>query len=305
MAIDMKLASMMVATIFAFAALCAFALAAPAAEVSSVSFLFQVVGLGAEYAEGSDGDDDVHDGVLTLTGVPDTTMAFSDRPAEIDGHIPTFLFVATFAPISGPGDNSFYADPPAAAFSCVSDDGDIKRIVFQLMRPTIGDSTVTFDVNVLYVEGQTDDLLESFSCPGLSTLVVDSLGTYHPVNQDSDGYFYTEEGDADGGPKRPVGTTEAMLGTTEDGHFTSEGANASGEEIDSTYWIVRDGDTYTEDGLYVATTPALLAEDAEDGLIVGQRVRTESADGYIADGWIAVDGDTGNVETVIPVVNVG
>lgn len=299
MAMDMKLASMMVATIFAFAALSAFASAAPAAEDSSVSFLFQVVGLGAEYAAGSDGDDDVHDGVLTLTGVPDTTMAFSDRPAEIDGHIPTFLFVATFAPISGPGDNSFYADPPAAAFSCVSDDGDIKRIVFQLMRPTIGDSTVTFDVNVLYVEGETDDLLKCFSCPGLSTLVVDSLGTYHPVTQDSDGYFYTEEGDADGGPKRPVGTTEAMLGTTEDGHFTSEGGIYNApltNHIGVQKYFVRDGDTYTEDGLYLATTPTLLAADAEDGLIVGP----ESA-----DGWIAVDGDTGNVETVIPVVNVG
>ena len=167
--------------------------ASPAAEGgggnSPVSFLFQVVGTGAEYAAGSDGDDDVHDGVLTLTGVPFQTMAFSNRPAEVDGSIPTAVFVASFLPVSGPNDNSFAEDPPASAFSCVSDDGDIKRVVFELMRPTIANSTVTFDVNVLYVDdddaGSAD--LDSFTCSGLSTLVVDSLDTYEPAMRGADG----------------------------------------------------------------------------------------------------------------------
>ena len=191
--------------------------ASPAAEGgggnSPVSFLFQVVGTGAEYAAGSDGDDDVHDGVLTLTGVPFQTMAFSDRPAEVDGSIPTAVFVASFLPVSGPNDNSFAEDPPASAFSCVSDDGDIKRVVFELMRPTIANSTVTFDVNVLYVDdddaGSAD--LDSFTCSGLSTLVVDSLDTYEPAMRGADGMAYTADGrplETNPAPCCPLGTTQ-------------------------------------------------------------------------------------------------
>ena len=55
-----------------------------------------------------------------------------------------------FAPVDGPEDDSFYADPPNAAFSCPLGSGEVARAVYVLRAPSESDSDVAFEVQVLY-----------------------------------------------------------------------------------------------------------------------------------------------------------
>ena len=92
-----------------------------------------------------------HDGVLTLDGLDDETIAFSDRLGGDAFPISIEDFVAgAFAPVDGPEDNSFYADPPNAAFSCPLGSGEVARAVYVLRAPSESDSDVAFEVQVLY-----------------------------------------------------------------------------------------------------------------------------------------------------------
>ena len=92
-----------------------------------------------------------HDGVLTLDGFDDETIAFTDRPGREAVPIATADFVAgAFAPVDGPEDDSFYADPPNAAFSCPLGSGEVARAVYVLRAPLESDSDVAFEVQVLY-----------------------------------------------------------------------------------------------------------------------------------------------------------
>ena len=114
-------------------------------------FLFQMVAGGATF-EAESGD---HDGVLTLLRVSNETIAFSDRPARIAGAVPTNEFLLSFSPIfwfTGPDRDSFYVDPPNAAFSCVGSSGDVLRAVFVIRAPseTLGLDAVSFEADVLY-----------------------------------------------------------------------------------------------------------------------------------------------------------
>ena len=91
------------------------------------------------------------DGVLTLDGFDDETIAFTDRPGRDAYPIATADFVAAaFAPVDSPEDDSFYADPPNAAFSCPLGSGGVARAVYVLRAPSESDSDVAFEVEVLY-----------------------------------------------------------------------------------------------------------------------------------------------------------
>ena len=92
-----------------------------------------------------------NDGVLTLDGFNNETIAFADRPGRDAFPISTADFVGSaFAPVDGPEDNSFYADPPNAAFSCPLGSGEVARAVYVLRAPSESDSDVAFEVQVLY-----------------------------------------------------------------------------------------------------------------------------------------------------------
>ena len=63
------------------------------------------------------GDDD-HDGVRTLDGLSNETIAFTDRPGREAVRISIEIFVAAaFAPVDSREDGSFDADPPNDAES--------------------------------------------------------------------------------------------------------------------------------------------------------------------------------------------
>ena len=91
-----------------------------------------------------------HDGVLTLDGFDNETIAFTDRPGRDAFPIATSDFVAgAFAPVDGPED-SFYADPPNAAFSCPLGSGEVVRAVYVLRAPSESSADAAFEVQVLY-----------------------------------------------------------------------------------------------------------------------------------------------------------
>ena len=84
--------------------------ASPAPEAEGAEWLFQLTAASATYSAQ----------VLTLSGVSNQTLAFTDRPVRETGVLPTVDFItAATLPADGPEDNSFFADRPNAAFSCV------------------------------------------------------------------------------------------------------------------------------------------------------------------------------------------
>ena len=134
-----------------------------------VSYLFQLTAAGAMYEAGV-GE---HDGVLSLIDTANSTVVFSDRPERIAFSSPTDVLIAeVFAPVDGPNENSFYVDPPNAAFSCMDSGGDVMRAVYVLRAPSLNTMTdngvLSFEVDVLYA-----DVADDVSCDGLATLVID------------------------------------------------------------------------------------------------------------------------------------
>ena len=140
-------------------------------STTQVSYLFQLTAAGAMY-EGGVGE---HDGVLSLIDTANSTVIFSDRPERIAFSSPTDALIAeVFAPVDGPNENSFYVDPPNAAFSCMMDmSGTVTRAVYVLRALSLNSMTDTsvlsFEVDVLYM-----DVSDDVSCDGLATLVIDS-----------------------------------------------------------------------------------------------------------------------------------
>ena len=138
-------------------------------STTQVSYLFQLTATSAMYEAGV-GD---HDGVLSLIDTANSTLVFSDRPERIAFSSPTDALIAeVFAPVDGSNENSFYVDPPNAAFSCMDSSGDVMRAVYVLRAPSVDTMTDTsllsFDVDVLYTDAPGD-----VSCDGLATLVID------------------------------------------------------------------------------------------------------------------------------------
>ena len=123
----------------------------PAPEAEQTEYLFMMTAGNATFVPGG-GD---YDGVLTLDGLDNETIAFTDRPSRDAFPISTEGFVAVAsAPIDGPEDNSFYADPPNAAFSCPLGSGGVARAVYVLRAPSESNSDVAFEVQVLYTSVQ-------------------------------------------------------------------------------------------------------------------------------------------------------
>ena len=111
-------------------------------------FLFQMVAGGATFEAGTGS----FDGVLTLLDVDNQTVAFSDRPERIARPISTDDFLALFAPVDDPESNSFFADPPNAAFSCAVGTGEVFRAVFVIRAPSESRSgKVSLEVESLYL----------------------------------------------------------------------------------------------------------------------------------------------------------
>ena len=119
----------------------------PAPESERPEYLFMMTARNATFVLG------VHDndGVLTLDGFNNETIAFTDRPGRDAFPISTEGFVAAaFAPVDGQEDNSFYADPPNAAFSCPLGSGEVARAVYVLRSPSESSADAAFEVQVLY-----------------------------------------------------------------------------------------------------------------------------------------------------------
>ena len=104
-------------------------------------------------------------GKLTLNGLAPTTLYFSDRPDRVVGHITSDEFLDAW----DEGEDSFADDPPNAALSVFSHDGDeIHDIVVVLKDPALNGDVMTYNVEVL--DGEMP------ASGGPSSLFIDVIG---------------------------------------------------------------------------------------------------------------------------------
>lgn len=104
-------------------------------------------------------------GKLTLNGLAPTTLYFSDRPDRVVGHITSDEFLDAW----DEGDDSFADDPPNAALSVFSHDGDeIHDIVVVLKDPALKGDVMTYNVEIL--DGEMP------ASGGPSSLFIDVVG---------------------------------------------------------------------------------------------------------------------------------
>ena len=83
-------------------------------------------------------------GRMTLKVVSPLTVAFSDRPERIAGHMATKAFV----PFWSEGKDSFLKDPPNATVS-IFDDGNVTDVVAVLSNPVLNGEDLSYDVKIL------------------------------------------------------------------------------------------------------------------------------------------------------------
>ena len=106
----------------------------------------------------------VKGGTMTLEGVGNSTVYFSDRPRRIAGHIKTEEFVADWAK----GDDSFAENPPNAYLSII--DGDsTEEIVMILKNPQLDGVNLTYDI-VETLESEAPTM------KGPGSLFIDTVG---------------------------------------------------------------------------------------------------------------------------------
>ena len=104
-------------------------------------------------------------GKLTLNGLAPTTLYFSDRPDRVVGHITSDEFLDAW----DEGEDNFADDPPNAALSVFSHDGDeIHDIVVVLKDPALNGDVMTYNVEVL--DGEMP------ASGGPSSLFIDVIG---------------------------------------------------------------------------------------------------------------------------------
>lgn len=103
------------------------------------------------------------DGVLTLKGVADDTLYFSDRPDRIVGRETTKEFVDTWAQ----GTDSFKENPPNAVLS-VLHGAELQDIVVELKEPRLKGADLVYAVEVL--DG------EKTAKGGICSLFIDVIG---------------------------------------------------------------------------------------------------------------------------------
>ena len=83
---------------------------------------------------------------LTLHGVNDSTLYFSDRPDRIAGHGTTEELVKEWTV----GEDSFAKSPPNATLSILqSGDEEIENLVVVLQNPQLKGADLTYDIKVL------------------------------------------------------------------------------------------------------------------------------------------------------------
>ena len=83
---------------------------------------------------------------ITLHGLSDATLYFSDRPKREVGHISTQKFVGLW----DEGENSFKVDPPNAVLSFLElDEAPPEDAVVMLSEPILGGDSLTDTVKVL------------------------------------------------------------------------------------------------------------------------------------------------------------
>lgn len=108
----------------------------------------------------------ISDGVLTLHGVDDTVLWFSDRPIRDTGEVA----LATLIEAWGEGEDSFADDPPNAVLTGMGDEEEV-AIVVELTEPSFEDGALSFGyvaladdrqgefTNVsLFIDGQVSSL---------------------------------------------------------------------------------------------------------------------------------------------------
>jgi len=100
---------------------------------------------------------------LTLNGIDEETIFFSDRPQRIVGHVYTEDVVANW----GKGKNNFAEDPPNATLSIFGEE-EIADLIVELRNPKLEVNKLTYDIVLL--EGEIPDY------GGETTLFIDIVG---------------------------------------------------------------------------------------------------------------------------------
>lgn len=102
---------------------------------------------------------------MTLRGVAQSTVYFSDRPERVVGHIATSNFVT----IWGEGDDSFEDDPPNAVLAFAEGGHAVPSdIVIEITEPMLDGEDLTYKITVL--EGEPPARAEG------CTLFIDPFG---------------------------------------------------------------------------------------------------------------------------------
>jgi hypothetical protein len=83
-------------------------------------------------------------GKLVLRGVNPVTVAFTDRPARMAGHMQTSRFV----PLWSQGKDSFLKDNPNATLSIFRGD-NVSDLVVELSNPQLSGNDLTYDARIL------------------------------------------------------------------------------------------------------------------------------------------------------------
>jgi len=83
-------------------------------------------------------------GKLVLRGVNPVTVAFTDRPARMAGHMQTSRFV----PLWSQGKDSFLKDNPNATLSIFRGD-NVSDLVVELSNPRLSGNDLTYDARIL------------------------------------------------------------------------------------------------------------------------------------------------------------
>lgn len=100
---------------------------------------------------------------MTLTGVQPVTIAFSDRPERLAGHMPTSKLI----PLWSEGRDSFLKDPPNATLSVLGEK-KVSSMVVELRNPQLAGGDLTYDVQIL--EGSPPEH------GGTASLFIDVIG---------------------------------------------------------------------------------------------------------------------------------
>lgn len=114
-------------------------------EVLKIELLYVQVAESGLYAEPA--------GVprITLQGVSDSTVWFADRPRRLTGQESTEVFIERWSE----GIDSFTDNPPNAALEFITEEGESKIAIFELLNPVYDPERGTLSYEVLPLESAT------------------------------------------------------------------------------------------------------------------------------------------------------